>query len=131
MKRFFFSTVFSFLIINVCAQNDSSTKKEGSFGGPDQVENQLKSDNKKKEPFFEFGFAQPYFDFKDSLTANTGLSFGLDYSAVYLKSDVSEGTDNASSGMVRLFGSWDLTGRGTKNTGALNFKVEHRHRYGD
>jgi porin len=32
--------------------------------------------------------------------------------------------------MIRLFGSWELVGRGGKNSGALNFKVEHRHRYG-
>ncbi len=33
--------------------------------------------------------------------------------------------------MVRLYGSLDLIGRGKKNSGALNFKVEHRHKYGD
>ena len=32
--------------------------------------------------------------------------------------------------MARFFGSWDLLGRGTENTGALVWKVEHRHRYG-
>jgi len=31
--------------------------------------------------------------------------------------------------MARLYGSWDLVGRGTKNTGTLIFKVEHRHKY--
>jgi porin len=120
------------LISNILyAQDTTRSSKGGSFGGPDQVENQLKTDSKPKQPFFEFGFAQPYFDFKDSLTAKTGLSVGLDYSAAYLKSNVSEGIDDASSGMVRLYGSWDLVGRGTKNTGALNFKVEHRHRFGE
>jgi len=128
----YISLAFLMLISNiVVAQHTTKSEKEGSIGGPDQVENQMKADNKPKQPFFEFSFAQPYFEFKDSLAKNTGFSFGVDYSSVYLKSDVSEGTDNASSGMARLYGSWDLTGRGTKNTGALNFKVEHRHRYGD
>jgi len=33
--------------------------------------------------------------------------------------------------MIRFFGSWDLVGRGTKNTGAFVWKVEHRHGYTD
>ncbi len=33
--------------------------------------------------------------------------------------------------MVRFFGSWDLVGRESGNTGALVWKVEHRHRIAD
>ena len=62
-----------------------------------------------------------------------GLSIGVDYTTLGLSSSekVASGNDNASSGMVRLFGSWDLVGRGTKNTGAMVYKVEHRHSYTD
>ena len=35
--------------------------------------------------------------------------------------------DEAASGIYRLFGSWDLVGRGTPNVGKVVFKVEHRH----
>ena len=31
--------------------------------------------------------------------------------------------------MVRFFGSWDVVGRGTQNTGGIVWKVEHRHKY--
>jgi porin len=33
--------------------------------------------------------------------------------------------------MVRLYGSWDVVGRDTPDTGGLIYKVEHRHRYTD
>jgi porin len=32
--------------------------------------------------------------------------------------------------MIRFYGSWDLAGRESGNTGTLLWKVEHRHRYG-
>jgi len=109
---------------------EKKDKKSGGFGGPDQVERQLEKDNEPKQPFFELGFIQPYFDFKSSLKESSGFGFGVDYSTVYLSASESLGEGNASSGMIRLFGSWELVGRGGKNSGALNFKVEHRHRYG-
>ena len=104
-------------------------KKEGGFGGPDQVERQLEEDNEPKESILELGFLQSYFDFKSNLKDNSGLSFGVDYSTVFLGANESLDEKNASSGMVRLFGSWDLVNRGEKNSGALIFKVEHRHKY--
>ena len=100
------------------------------LGGPDQVDNQLDEDAFPKQPFFDFTFLGPYFEFKDSLKARSGLGFGADYSAVYLGATESLGSKSASSGMFRFFGSWELVGRGTANTGALVFKLEHRHRYG-
>ena len=70
----------------------------------------------------------PWFDWKASVTERTGISFGLDYSALYLASNNDAGNANAAGGMVRFFGSWDLLGRGTKNTGTLLFRVDNRHR---
>jgi porin len=32
--------------------------------------------------------------------------------------------------MVRFYGKWELLNRGEKNSGTLNWKIEHRHRYG-
>jgi porin len=110
--------------------DNSDSKKRGGFGGPDQVDRQLEEDNEPKQPFFELGFLQSYFDFKSNLKENSGLGIGVDYSTVYISASESPGEDNASSGMIRFFGSWELVGRGSKNTGALIFKVEHRHRYG-
>jgi porin len=32
--------------------------------------------------------------------------------------------------MIRFFGNWELTGRGSDNVGSLVYKIENRHRYG-
>ncbi len=99
------------------------------FGGPDQVENQPEEDAASKEPLVQFDFLKPYLDFKKRLKERSGFSFGVDYTAVYLRATESIGEDEAASGMVRLFGAWEFVGRGSPNTGALVYKVEQRHRY--
>ncbi len=131
-KLFLLLTSLAVLLNYGYAQEDARAdeKKRGGFGGPDQVENLLEEDHKPKQPFFELGFMQPYFDFKDNLNEKTGLDLGLDYSAGFFAANKSLGHQNASSGMIRLYGSWDLVGRGAENRGALVFKVEHRHKYG-
>ena len=97
------------------------------FGGPNAVENQLHDDRAvDRSTFFE-----KYFAWKDELTEKHGFSFSLDYSAVGLGANESPGDDRASGGMVRFFGSWDLVGRSTKNTGAFVWKLEPRHAYTD
>ena len=131
----FIVTTITFLIIilfsiNIYSQETKGKKGEG-FGGPDQVERQLEEDEEAKQSIFELGFLNSYFDFKDNLKKTSGLSFGIDYSSVFLGANESLDKKNASSGMVRLFGSWDLVNRGEKNSGALVFKVEHRHKYSE
>jgi porin len=123
--------LFVILLVSITTvAQDADDKKGGGFGGPDQVDRQLKEDNEQKESLLEFGFLQPYFDFKNSLNESIGLGFGIDYSAVFLGATESLDLKKASSGMVRFFGSWELVNRGGKNSGALIFKVEHRHKYG-
>jgi porin len=136
--KYFESVLITLLIVLIMntktvaqeSGDNSDSKKHGGFGGPDQVERQLEEDDEPKQPFFELGFIQPYFDFKSNLKENSGLGFGVDYSAVFLGANESLDLKKASSGMIRLFGSWELVNRGSKNSGALIFKVEHRHRYG-
>ncbi len=101
------------------------------FGGPTAVENQIADDATPVTALIKERVLQPWFDWKASLQERTGFSFGLDYIGLYLGANNSEGEDNASGGIFRFFGSWDLVGRGTPNTGALIWKVEHRHAYSD
>ena len=110
-------------------QQADTTKARAALGSPDQVDNQLATDAAPKQGLVRLGFLDPYFAFKERLKENTGLGFGVDYSTVFLKASASPDEDKAASGMVRLFGSWDLVGRGSNNNGAIVFKVEHRHRY--
>jgi hypothetical protein len=61
------------------------------------------------------------------LVEGTGLSFGIDYSSIGFEATDSPGDDGAASGMFRVFGAWELIGRGTRDTGVLVFKGENRH----
>jgi porin len=104
-----------------------------NFGGPNATENIIEDDARHKPATITKRLSQGWFDWKKQLQEDHGFSIGVDYTALSLTSSENgiSGDDNASSGMVRLFGSWDLVGRGTKNTGALVYKVEHRHSYTD
>jgi porin len=129
-----FLSIVSIPIFSLAASdNPTDQDRRPRLGGPDAVENQMESDRAEKDKLYELEFLKPYYDWKDRLKNETGFTFGLDYTSVYLKaSDSLPGTDDyASSGMVRFFGSWELLGRGTDHTGALVYKVENRHAYTD
>lgn len=102
------------------------------FGGPDQVDNTIAIDNETVGRIVERRIWEPWFAWKEGLQEEHGLSFSVDYSGAWLgASDSPAGAeDQASSGMVRFFGSWDLVGRDSGHTGAFVWKVEHRHKYG-
>ncbi|RLA32515.1 MAG: porin [Gammaproteobacteria bacterium] len=104
--------------------------REVEFGSPNATENLLADDAQPVTAFIKERLLDPWFEWKAGLAEETGISFGLDYSALYLGASDSLGEDDASGGMLRFFGSWDLAGRGGKNSGALVWKVEHRHAYG-
>ncbi len=103
------------------SDSTSAQDKGANFGGPDAVDNQIAEDNRKSQP-----------DFKTQLEQNN-ISMGLDYSSVFLgANNVLPGSDdNAGSGMVRFYGSWNPIGVGTTEVGGLVWKVEHRHSYTD
>jgi len=108
---------------------DGGRKDPPKLGSPDQVDNQLESDEAPKEPLLTLHFLDPYFAFKARLKKDSGFGFGLDYSTMYMKANESPGEERAASGMVRLYGSWELVGRESGNTGAFVYKIEHRHSY--
>jgi porin len=101
------------------------------FGGPDQVDNTIANDDETVSRIVERKIYEPWFAWKKELQEKHGLSFSVDYSLAWLgASDSPDGAeDQASSGMVRFLGSWDLVGRESGNTGAFVWKVEHRHKY--
>jgi len=117
-------------------QTKSGFQREGSFGGPTSVGEQLRKDDEVKEPAVRFpkfdAFFKPWFDFKKSLNEQYGLKLGFDYNTLYqgASATLDGNEDEAFSGAVRFFGSWNLVGRNTKNKGSLVFKVENRHRLG-
>ncbi|MHC4213613.1 MAG: carbohydrate porin, partial [Planctomycetota bacterium] len=112
----------------------SGYKDVPQFGGPRSVAAELTEADKVKEPLLRFPrmdeALKPWFDFKKSIHDELGLSFNLDYQALYQYAEPSPGQDDAASGSFRFYGSWTLLGRDTNNTGSLVFKAEHRHRLG-
>jgi porin len=102
--------------------------------GPQGVSNQIESDRAARDlDIFELPFLKPYFAWKDNLADETGFKFGIDYTAVGLKSNDSlQGTDDdAAGGILRFFGAWDIVGRGTDTQGSLIYRFGQRHSYTD
>lgn len=104
-----------FLILFLTLTHSAIAK---DFGSPDTVENLLD---------------ESWVDWKATMAEEHGVSLGVDYSGVYLKSnsDGASGEDIGSGGMIRFYGSWELLNRGEKNSGSLVWKVEHRHDYSE
>jgi porin len=107
---------------------NTSEEKERSRLSTDEVENQIKMD-RETNPLYESKLLSPIHEWKNGVAERTGFNWSLDYSSVFMGVDGSPGEDQASGGMVRFFGYWDLVNRGTANKGSLNWKVENRHSY--
>ncbi|MDV7146000.1 carbohydrate porin [Tropicimonas sp. TH_r6] len=107
------------------------------FAGPSAVTSQLAEDDAPKDPAFRFpGFdraLKPWFDWKARLKTDAGLQLGFDYTSLYQKADATlpGSEDEASSGIFKVFGRWDLVNRGETDVGTLVFSVENRHAYTD
>jgi porin len=101
------------------------------FGGPSSVGGQLAEDNDVDVPQFRLQRLQQHFDpwyqFKARLNENHGLQFGIAETMLYQDSTTG-GQDDSASGIIEVFGQWELLGRGTDNPGLLVFKGENRHR---
>ena len=124
--KFSFFIVLSLFGNYLMAQENDSIPRLGSV---DQVDNRMAIDNAKKTSLLEFPFLEPYFNFKKDVADKTGLNFAMDYNSAYFgtTSDIGEG--DAGAGVFRFYGSWDLVGKESGNSGALVYKLEHRHKY--
>ena len=100
----------------VVAAQESGTRTTPGFGGPDAVENQLAKDSESWD------------DWKKSLKDDHGFAFSIDYTSVLLTASETFTDDTGAGGIARAYGAWDLVDEGA---GALVWKFEHRHRYGD
>lgn len=108
----------------VCALLSSNLFAQSSpkFGSPGSVDNTIE-DNKK-------GPQKPW---RETLATDHGFTFGLDYNVLALgaTNTLPDADENSASGVARFYGSWDLVGRNSENTGGLVWKIEHRHAYTD
>jgi porin len=115
------------------------TKTKSGYTGPEvarfdenTVDAQLETDDEVKDALFDVEwddwFLAPYFDAKAKIKERTGLSLGLDYTALYEIATV--GAEDALAGVFRVFGSLDLVGKDVGNLGSVIFRVENRHGFG-
>ncbi|RKZ11873.1 porin [bacterium] len=121
-----------FVVIGIPAVASEDPQPAANFGSPDAVENQIADDAATKPAALDQRLLQPWFDWKAGLQEKHGFGLGMDYSTVLMKAseDGASGEDAGTSGMFRIFGAWELLGRGTPNSGAFVWKVESRHKYG-
>jgi porin len=105
------------------------SRVEASSTGPDAVHNQLAHDSSDKQALLEHRPFQAWFDWKQGFAEATGLDLGADYHVLAFKASDSPGEDSAASGVFRLYGRWEILGRGAADTGSLVFKTENRDAY--
>jgi porin len=104
---------------------DSISSAEDYLGGPTSVGSQLQLDYKAPEE----AISHPWQTFKAQVREQAGLDFNFDYASLYQQANKSQtGDDDAFSGVFRIYGKWQLLGRGTNNIGSLIGKVENRER---
>jgi porin len=101
-----------------------------TMAGTDQVERRLSFDALPGDPLISGDHFKNYFAWKGRLKKDHGLSLGSDYISAYMKASDSPGEDTAFSGAFRFYGVWEATGDGHGNSGALIWKIEHRHAFG-
>ncbi len=99
------------------------------LSGPSSVEADLTPGDGLTDPQYRSDFprniAPDWFQWKDRL-AEGGFRFNIDYLALGQTTNADLGTGEAASGIVRFYGSWQATERGS-----LTFKIEDRHSYTD
>ncbi len=134
IKKIFF---VAYMVATFCGAAVTAQSSEGRSGNDirsllstDEVENQIKID-RMTNPLYESKLFAPIHEWKNEVAERTGFNWSLDYSALFMGMSDSPGEDNASGGMVRFFGYWDLIDQGGPNTGSLNWKIENRHKYSD
>ncbi len=115
-------------ILLLLAISPLSNATADELSGPSSTAADLEPGDGLTDPQFRSDFPQSFvpgwFAWKDGL-AEQGFKFNLDYLALGQSSSSDLGEGDAAGGILRLYGTWQAT-----KTGALTFKVEHRHRYG-
>lgn len=110
-------------------EHAEQTQSGANFGGPNAVPNQIESDREATLLGRGIKFGEQWDAWKGELQEKYGFGLGGDYTAVWLNASdtVPGGRDSTGAGIARIFGSWDLTGKASGNTGAFVWKFEHRH----
>jgi len=112
--------------------SDPPTKsgyKEQPHSGPTSVEADLLADDVLKRPVFRIlrRPLRPFYRFKNRVDGTWGIAFGMDYNFLNQYASFSFTEDQATSGNMRFYGTWDLFHSKEKIDGTLVFRIENRH----
>jgi porin len=101
-------------------------------GGPTSVESDLMADDLEKRPVVRVlgHFVAPLYRFKNRVDGLWGIAFGMDYNFLNQYASFSFTEDQATSGVFRVYGTWDLFHFREKFDGRLVYRVENRHTIG-
>jgi len=131
MKEYFSLALLVLLTSNAVFAAGDDSKPATNFGGPNAVPNQLELDRELTLIGRGIQLGEDWDAWKAKLQTDHGFGIGGDYTGVWLNASetVPGGRDTTGAGIFRLFGSWDLIGRESGNTGTFVWKFEHRHGY--
>ena len=100
-----------------------------SFGGPSSVVGQIEADREPEEsPSDGDQPARPFRDFTERLSSEYGIALGLDYNALYQYASKSLDEQHAAGGVLRFYGTAQVFDQTSGHPGAIEFKIENRHR---
>jgi porin len=110
----------------------SGYNKRPDFGSAASTPAQLEEDDRVKDPIVRFPAIDQaldgWFDAKKRLNEASGLQLGFDYNTLYQAGNEALGEDDkAWSGVIRMFGKWDIVNPDSINTGSIVFGFENRH----
>ncbi|QFU77598.1 porin [Halioglobus maricola] len=101
-----------------------------SIAGPDQVERRIGIDALPGDPLFKSSTVDAWQARKKEIETSVGVSWSTDYISAYLYATESPGDDSGAGGALRFYGVWQAYDGEGADSGALVWKVEHRHAYG-
>jgi porin len=115
------------------AQPDTARARRG-FEGPAGTRATMVADSEDKDPFWRWpiNLFDPWQAKKREVQEATGLTYGLQYQAMYARASESldDNERSSASGIFVASASWDLFGAESGNVGRLVTRVDSRHVYG-
>jgi porin len=104
------------------------------IGGAKAVDANLVADDEYKQAWFDINLMNnifnSYYRFKRKLKGNVKLAIGTDYIFLNQYASFSYSDQQATSGVFRIFGTWEVSGKSESTQGSIIFKVENRHNIG-
>ncbi len=102
-----------------------------AFGGPSSIKGQMDADREPKGSLLDRDRAMRAFrESTERLERDHGITLGLDYNALYQYASGSLDRQHAAGGVLRFYGTAQVFDQTSGHPGAIEFKVENRHRLG-